>query len=181
MQSHCRLTRAHERDPLHCRHADQRWGSNKTTKQNCCSVFFSSLPIHPSFLPTYLSHPFFLPACLYTYPPTFFPTYPLFYIGQSEPIVTSLLSLYVVLMPKYFYLPTYISLFSYLFTYLSTYLPRLFFFFPTYAPFCFGQSEPRVTGLLFVYVSFHAEVFLPTYCFILAIVNQQLPTCLLCM
>jgi hypothetical protein len=118
MQSHCRLTHAHECDPLRCRQADKTLGgSNKTTKQNqnCCSVFFSSLlfsayPSFPSYLPTYLltylSHPFFL-TCLPTYLPThlhlFLPTYCFILAIKSEPAVTNLLSFCV---PQVFLKPS---------------------------------------------------------------------------
>jgi hypothetical protein len=123
--------------------ADMRTKQNMGVQQNNKTklllrfLLFSSLTIHPSFLPTYIPtylpiSPFFL-TCLPIYLPTYiFLTYPLFYFSQSEPIATSLLSLYVVHMPMYFYLPTYISLFpTYLLTYLPTY-PAFFFPLPTH-------------------------------------------------
>jgi hypothetical protein len=83
MQSHCRLTRAHERDPLRCRQADKTWGvqQNKTVAP-FSSLLFSSYPSFlPTYLPTYLPHPFFL-TCLPIYLPTFIFSYlPTLYFG----------------------------------------------------------------------------------------------------
>jgi hypothetical protein len=105
---------------------------NNKTKLLLRFLLFSSYPSFlPTYLPTYLYHPFSLPACLSTYSPSFFPTNPLFYFGQSEPIVTSLLSLYVVLMPKYFYLLRSAFFPTYLPTYLLTYT-TFFFFLPSH-------------------------------------------------